>query len=47
MFSATTENPLPDSPALAASIDAFKASKLVLDAISSIASRIVVIFSIA
>ena len=34
--SATTANPLPCSPALAASIAAFKASKLVWSAISSI-----------
>lgn len=41
--SATTVNPLPASPALAASIDAFKANKFVLFAISLI---VLIIFSI-
>ena len=41
--SATTANPLPASPALAASIAAFKESKFVCDAISSIFSIILLI----
>ena len=43
---ATTENPLPASPALAASIEAFKASKLVCSAIALIEPDISVICSI-
>ena len=43
--SATTANPRPDSPALAASIAAFSASKLVCSAISLITCKIPVIFS--
>ena len=43
--SATTANPLPASPALAASIAAFRASRFVWDAMSSIASMIVPICS--
>lgn len=41
--SATIEKPLPCSPALAASIDAFKANKLVCSAIEFITSTIVLI----
>lgn len=37
--SATTANPLPDSPALAASIAAFNASKLVFSEILEITSE--------
>ena len=40
IWSATTANPLPASPALAASIEAFKESKFVCDAISSISEII-------
>ena len=42
--SATTANPLPTSPALAASIAAFNANKLVCSAISLINSTIPLIF---
>ena len=45
--SATTANPLPCSPALAASIDAFRDKRLVCEAMELISPRIVVILFIS
>ena len=45
--SATTANPLPCSPALAASIAAFNASKLVCSAIPLITSSTMLIFELS